>query len=142
MMIPPKWPFAAHAVIETAAALTFLLAPERQLPRCPPAARPILRQYGALLLTSNLVCIAVLLEPGPGFARLPRLIAAALAFYHVWPCFRAYTRLRPAGRRSSCSGQDDKRTRSTLGGPAVHLAVHLLCFVMFMSAAIFGSGGP
>ena len=144
-VIPPKWPFAAHAAIETAAALTLMLAPGRQLPGCPPAARPILRQYGALLLATNLVCVAVLLDPGQGpsgFGRLPRLIAAALAFYHVWPCFRAYARLcAVAGLGGGAGGHDDdKRARSILGGPAVHLAVHLLCFVMFVSVAVFGDG--
>lgn len=134
-MIPPKWPFAAHAMIETAAALSFILRPEGQLPGCSPAARLILQQYGGLLLTTNLVCVAVLLEPG--FGGLCRAVAAALATYHVWPCYRAYVRLRLSN--TSMLG-DSRKARSTFGGPVVHLVVHLMCLVMFVSAAVVGDG--
>lgn len=132
-MIQPKWPFAAHAVIETAAALSFIFRPEGQLPGCSPAARLILRQYGGLLLATNLVCVAVLLEPG--FGSLCRAVAAALATYHAWPCYRAYVRLRLS---STSTLGDSRKARSMFGGPTVHLVVHLVCFVMFLSTAVFG----
>ncbi|RYP29311.1 hypothetical protein DL767_006772 [Monosporascus sp. MG133] len=125
-MISPRLPFAAHALVETPAALSFILTPEKQLPGCTPAAKLILRQYGGLLLSSVLVCIFVLLEPGSFDGVACRLLAAALGSYHVWPCYRAYVRLR------SGAGREDAAAASTLGGPAIHLAVHSVCFAMFV----------
>ncbi|KAI0595184.1 hypothetical protein F4775DRAFT_384086 [Biscogniauxia sp. FL1348] len=124
MITVVKLPFATHAVIETAAALSFIFRPEAQLPGCSPAARLILRQYGGLLLASSLMCVAVLVaEPGLGdTTMLMRLLAIALGTYHVWPCHRAWVRLR-SGRSA------------TLGGPALHLVVHLLCLGLFTFSA-------
>ena len=132
-MIAPQWPFALHAVVETAAALSFIFTPEKQLPGCSPAAKLILRQYGGLLLSSNAVCLAVLLEPG--FGHTSRLIAAGLGTYHIWPCYRACMRLR-----SDSIGPRHEAASLTLGGPAFHLAVHLVCFGMFMFVVAFGDG--
>ncbi|KAI1491522.1 hypothetical protein F5X96DRAFT_668660 [Biscogniauxia mediterranea] len=98
MITAAKLPFAAHAAIETVAALSFIFRPEAQLPGCSPAARLILRQYGGLLLASSFVCAAVLVaEPGledTTTTMMMRLLAVALGTYHVWPCHRAWVRLR------------------------------------------------
>ncbi|KAI1632911.1 hypothetical protein F4809DRAFT_57767 [Biscogniauxia mediterranea] len=124
MITAAKLPFAAHAVIETVAALSFIFRPDAQLPGCSPAARLILRQYGGLLLASSFVCAAVLVaDPGLEDATMMmRLLAVALGTYHVWPCHRAWVRLR--------SGSS-----ATLGGPALHLVVHLVCLGLFMFSA-------
>lgn len=152
MITPTKAPFALHAVVETAAALSFIFTPEKQLPGCSPAARLILRQYGGLLLSSSAVCLAILLlEPvelgNSSSSSTCRWIAAALGTYHVWPCYRAYARLRSFASGSGGGGlapvekEKEKKTASsssTLGGPAVHLAVHLVCFGGFVFAFAFG----
>ncbi|ORY63902.1 uncharacterized protein BCR38DRAFT_202225 [Pseudomassariella vexata] len=122
-MLIPKLPFAFHAVIESFAALSFILQPDKQLPGCSPAAKLILRQYGGLLLVTNFICVIVLVQPT--FRETERLLAAALGSYHAWPSYRAWVRLRNEVEGDLVGG-------STLGGPAVHLIVHLLCFGMFM----------
>ena len=129
-MMFKRLPFAFHAIIETAAALSFILAPEKQLPNCSPAAKLILRQYGGLLLATNLVCLAVIAQPT--FERTGQLIAAALGSYHIWPAYRAYARLQPG----AVVGDVRVEGAGTLGGPMVHLIVHLLCLGMFIVAAM------
>ncbi|KAI1387283.1 uncharacterized protein F4822DRAFT_405991, partial [Hypoxylon trugodes] len=126
-MILAKLPFAFHAVIETAAALSFIFNPDKQLPGCTEAAKLILRQYGGLLLSSNLICLVILTEPG--FTYTDRLFAAALGTYHIWPCFRAYARMY------SNLGPSDQE-KAALGGPQLHLIIHLICLGMFMWASM------
>lgn len=121
-MLLAKLPFAAHALIETAAALSFIFSPDKQLPGCNIAAKLILRQYGGLLLSTNLTCLVILADPG--FTDTTRLFAAALGTYHVWPCYRAYIRIR---NDTGASGKG----QSTLGGPVLHLIVHSACLAMF-----------
>ncbi|KAI0518010.1 hypothetical protein F5B22DRAFT_87702 [Xylaria bambusicola] len=118
--------FVMHAAVETAAGISFIVHPERQLPGCTPAARLILRQYGALLLASSMVCLIVLSRPGCSTATT-RLMAAALGSYHAWPSFRAFTRLR---------NEKGNQETSVLGGPSVHLMVHLVCLGLFLYAAV------
>ncbi|CAJ2505528.1 Uu.00g129220.m01.CDS01 [Anthostomella pinea] len=119
-------PFAVHGIIETVAALSFIFNPEKQLPGCTPAAKLILRQYGGLLLASGLVCLAVLIEPG--FNDLKKMLAMAMGSYHAWPCYRAYVRIRQDTDSNTMGG-------SALGGPSLHLVVHLICLAMFAFAA-------
>lgn len=125
-----KLPFAFHAAIETAAALSFIFRPETQLPRCTPAAKLILRQYGGLLISSNLICLIVIVQPT--LDSTSRLLAAALGSYHLWPSYRALVRLR-----SSVPG--DSTSVSPLGGPALHLAVHIVSIGLFAATAAFGA---
>ncbi|KAI0394944.1 hypothetical protein F5Y17DRAFT_234319 [Xylariaceae sp. FL0594] len=120
-----KLAFAAHAIIETAAGISFIAKPEAQLPGCSPAAKLILRQYGALLLASSLVCVAVITDPDVDGTT--RLLALALGSYHFWPCHRAYLRLR--------NGTSSADEPSALGGPLLHLVVHLACLGLFAYAA-------
>ncbi|KAI0015189.1 hypothetical protein F4780DRAFT_107847 [Xylariomycetidae sp. FL0641] len=125
-----KLPFALHAVIETAAAHSFIFHPQQQLPACSPAAKLILRQYGGLLLCSNLVCLVVLTRPE--CHEVVHLFAIALGSYHVWPCYRALARIRHDPKPQMAKP-------SPLGGPVVHLIVHLVCLVLFIFAAFFSS---
>ncbi|KAI5861456.1 hypothetical protein GGS23DRAFT_151374 [Durotheca rogersii] len=127
-MISTKLPFAAHALVETAAALSFIFRPEKQLPACTPAAKLILRQYGGLLLATNLVCIVILAQPSLGDNTI-RLLAAALGSYHLWPCYRAYIRI-------AYQVDAQEQTQPALGGPSVHLVVHLLCLAMFVRTVL------
>ncbi|KAI1482242.1 hypothetical protein F4774DRAFT_335041 [Daldinia eschscholtzii] len=127
-MILAKLPFAIHALVETAAALSFIFNPEKQLLGCDAAAKLILRQYGGLLLSTNLICLIVLSEPS--FTDTTRLLAAALGTYHVWPCYRAYVRIRQNTEAAS-------QGNPILGGPPLHLAVHLACLGMFIQTCIF-----
>ncbi len=120
--------FLMHAAVETAAGVSFIAHPEGQLPGCTPAAKLILRQYGGLLLASSMVCLIIIASPGCS-ATTTRLVAAALGSYHAWPCYRAFTRIRSETRHRL-------REKSVLGGPLVHLLVHLVCLGLFLCAAI------
>ncbi|KAH8649158.1 hypothetical protein BX600DRAFT_517547 [Xylariales sp. PMI_506] len=125
-----KLPFALHAIIETGAALSFMFLPEKQLPGCSPATKLVLRQYGGLLLSTNFICVLVLAMPDLDDATA-RLLAACLGSYHFWPSWRAVARL------SGDVPGDAKDSHSLLGGPLVHLGVHVLCAASFFYAAIF-----
>ncbi|KAI5918722.1 hypothetical protein F4810DRAFT_558954 [Camillea tinctor] len=131
MITATKLPFAVHAVVETVAALSFIFRPDAQLPGCSPAAKLILRQYGGLLLASSFMCAAVLLitdnDAVTGTAATTmQLQALALGTYHVWPCYRAWVRI---------GSRERGRGATTLGGPSLHLVVHLVCFGLFMFSA-------
>ncbi|KAK1675738.1 hypothetical protein BDP55DRAFT_148676 [Colletotrichum godetiae] len=133
LMQPAKLPFLFHIAIETAAACSFILKPDSQLTNPPVAVQLVLQQFGGLLLTTNLICLIFVSRP---FDETSRQVAAALAFWHVWPCWRAYVRLkRPEvddlGKQKGKQKGEVKATRRTLGGPAVHLAVHVGMFLMF-----------
>ncbi|KAI1741481.1 hypothetical protein F4680DRAFT_415542 [Xylaria scruposa] len=121
-----KLPFAMHAAIETAAGISFIVRPEGQLPGCTPAAKLILRQYGGLLLASSLVCLIIIADPGFN-TTTTRLLAAALGSYHAWPCHRALTRIR---------NETSVKEESVLGGPLVHLLVHVACLSLFLYVVV------
>ncbi|KAI1118210.1 hypothetical protein F5Y14DRAFT_399590 [Nemania sp. NC0429] len=120
--------FLSHAIIETAAGISFILHPEGQLPACTPAGKLILRQYGGLLLASSMVCLVIVADPDISLATT-RLMAVALGSYHVWPCHRALIRIRT----EALSGAKE---RTVLGGPLVHFIVHVICLGLFLSVAI------
>jgi hypothetical protein len=130
-LILSKLPFALHLAIETVAAMSFFLEPEKQLPECSPATKLVLQQYAGLLLSSNYICLIVIFDPSFD-GRTQRLLAAALGSYHYWPYRRALSRLRN-------KVEGDTVNTSTLGGPAAHLAAHVLCLLTFSYAVIFGS---
>ncbi|GKT49638.1 uncharacterized protein ColSpa_09819 [Colletotrichum spaethianum] len=132
LLLAAKLPFLLHIAIETAAAYSFILKPANQLPSPSPAAQLVLQSFGGLLLSTNLTCLILVARP---FDETSRLVAAALAFWHVWPCWRAYVRLtRPEvdGTRT----HKGEVVRKTLGGPAAHLAVHAGMFLLFAGAAL------
>ncbi|KAJ4190190.1 hypothetical protein NW755_005329 [Fusarium falciforme] len=117
-------PFVIHALVETPAALSFILYPSLHLQPLTPAATLLLQSLGGLLLTSNLIALIFARRP---FDDVSRQVAIAFAFWHVWPCYRAYTRLSGRGLEG-----DTPETRSTLGGPVVHLGVHSILLTMFL----------
>ncbi|TKW57784.1 hypothetical protein CTA1_404 [Colletotrichum tanaceti] len=129
-----KLPFLLHVAIETAAACSFILNPASQLPAPTAAVRLVLQSFGGLLLSTNLTCLIFVARPFDGTSKL---VAASLAFWHVWPCWRAYVRLT----RPDVDGgvkEKDELVRKTLGGPGVHLAVHAGLFLLFVGAALLG----
>jgi hypothetical protein len=123
-----KLPLLLHALIEAAASLSFTLQPRGQLPGASEDARLILRSYGGLLLSSSILCAGFCLRQG--FDSATRLVAASMAVYHVFPVARAAVRFSRAGV--------EKESRKVLGGPMVHLVVHLLAFGGLVGSAVFG----
>ncbi|KAK2030416.1 hypothetical protein LX32DRAFT_323512 [Colletotrichum zoysiae] len=131
-----KLPFLLHVAIETAAASSFILNPASQLPAPSPAARLLLQSFGGLLLSTNLVCLIFVARPSD---ETTRHVAAALAFWHAWPCWRAYVRLaRPEVDGTGRDKHDAELVKKTLGGPGLHLAVHVGMLVLFAGAALVG----
>ncbi|KAK4164533.1 hypothetical protein QBC43DRAFT_262092 [Cladorrhinum sp. PSN259] len=141
-------PLLLHLLIEIPASLSFLFNPRSQLP--PSSSSPtsaassshdrdailILRNFGGLLLATNLL-VSVLLfhqhnfkEDSEGIfdGNLSGWILLSLGTYHFWPCWRAWDRIK----RSSAN--QDKKEQKALGGPKVHLVVHLIClFALLVS---------
>lgn len=134
-MQPSKLPFLLHAIIETAAASSFIFRPDSQLPSPPVAARLVLQSLGGLLLSTNLICLVFVSRPD--FDETSRLVAASLSFWHVWPCYRAYVRLTLPAVDGSRGSERTTMTK-TLGRPAVHLGVHAMLFVLLVGAALAG----
>lgn len=138
--------FLLHAVIETPAAATFVFAPQRQLSPALLASSTgggaevvlLLQSYGGLLGSSVLLSLVMAIwgctpaSPSslPSISsHLRGLIALALGTYHLFPSRRAYI------RRTQSIGLQGPQSK-TLGGPAVHLAVHIACFVALTSAGL------
>ncbi|CAK7221763.1 hypothetical protein SCUCBS95973_004610 [Sporothrix curviconia] len=137
--------FLLHAAVETPAAVTFLFAPERQLSPALLASQaggnsgaevlPVLQNLGGLLASSVALSLVMAVwgctSPSASSTenQLRGGIALALGGYHIFPCRRAYLRRKYS---IGLKGQQGK----TLGGPAVHLVVHVVCLVAFMLAAL------
>jgi hypothetical protein len=139
--------FLLHAAVETPAAATFLFAPQRQLSPALLASSTggdaevvlLLQNYGGLLASSVLLSLVMAVRgctsPLSSFSspsiqsHLRGLIALALGSYHLFPSRRAYLRKT---RSIGLQGPQSK----TLGGPTVHLAVHIVCFVALTSAGL------
>ncbi|KAH8789025.1 hypothetical protein F5882DRAFT_402620 [Hyaloscypha sp. PMI_1271] len=109
-------PFWLHFLIELPASMNFFLNPSEQLSSPAPQAHPIIKQYAVLLFVSTLIALIFALRPIDGTSRN---VAGALSVYHLAPLVRAGSRIAEG------SGEYGKG----LGGPMLHLAVHLLCFV-------------
>ncbi|KAI0164151.1 hypothetical protein GGR57DRAFT_277012 [Xylariaceae sp. FL1272] len=122
-----KLSFLVHAVIETAAGASFIFHPEGKVPACTVEAKLILRQYGGLLLASSLACLAILMNPISDNAT--RQLSIAFGSYHIWPCYRALTRLQNDCRRQP-------GTLANLGGPGLHIVVHSICLGLFVYTAL------
>ncbi|KAF5000757.1 hypothetical protein FGRMN_1525 [Fusarium graminum] len=123
-------PFLIHVLIETPAALTFIFRPSSQLQPLLPSAALILQSFGGLLLTSNLIALILIRRP---FDDITRQAALAFCFWHIWPCHRAYMRM------SGYTKEDEASTTKTLGGPVVHLGVHIALLTMFLGTWYFGN---
>lgn len=121
-------PLGLHIAIETAAAASFILAPHRQLSSLSTEASLILKSYGGLLLATNILCLGIVLRPV--FDDASRLVAFSMAFYHVWPSYRAYKRITMG------VGMEGEQA-SNLGGPNLHLLLHVvLCVLLALVAVI------
>jgi hypothetical protein len=137
MEITTQVPFVLHAIIETLAAVTFIFRPETQVSDPSLETQLVFKLLGGSLLSTNLICLVIAARPV--FDQTTRLVAASLAFWHLWPVYRAGVRL--AG-----TPPQKRPDQSTLGGPSVHLAIHLLLFAMFfwigisMNGAAVGQG--
>lgn len=114
-----------HFIVEIPAMIGFIFQPSLTLATYSPQAHGVIRQYGLLLLCTNLL-IAVILayEPtqqGPwqsSHRQLERRVAQVLILYHVGPFLRAMGRIK-AG--------EVKPRGSLLGGPYLHMALHAIC---------------
>lgn len=124
-----KAPFLIHDIIATAAALTFILRPGRQLQPLSESAKLILQCYGGCILFTNLISLIFLVRPV--IDDTTRHVALAFAFWHAWPSYRAVVRLQYG---IDTQGEMGK----TLGGPILHLGIHGLLFFMFLYTA-FGA---
>jgi hypothetical protein len=147
-----------HLLIETTAALSFLLCPAAQLPAAASGtgaaaddARLVLRNLGGALLATDLLCLVLLLaRPAPTAHDQPLAaqVCLCLGTYHVWPIYRAWVRMRrrQVGKRSGKGGgggggggrEEEKKVR---GGPPVHFVVHVMCLVALLGrgwAALMG----
>lgn len=120
-------PFLLHTLIETPAALSFILSPTSQLSPCPPEATLILQSFGGLLLSTNLISLIFLRR---NFDETSRNVALAFGLWHLWPCYRAAVRLM---RKT-----DEAQTVKTLGGPVVHLAAHATLHLLFLTSFFCG----
>ena len=125
-------PFGIHVITETLAAASFILRPETQLATPDAETKLVLQLLGGLLLTTNLIAIAIATRHV--FDETSRLVAAAFTFWHLWPSYRAYARLTGPATASGA------KTRSTLGGPLSHLSAHVLLVAMF--AGVLWYQGP
>jgi len=119
--------FVLHAVIETPAAMNFMLFPSRQIGSFTPQAHPLIRQYALLLLSSVLISVAFTVRPADD---LTGMVAGCFSIYHVGPAIRSLTRLKEqAGRQQPIF----------LSEAFLYLAVHVCCglslFQCFLSAA-------
>ncbi|PHH85788.1 hypothetical protein CDD83_11173 [Cordyceps sp. RAO-2017] len=136
--------FGLHMLVETPAALGFALAPSSTLPQPQPHAHAVIRQYGVLLLVTNLIVAALLLPPPgdeapAGHTTLHRRVATALALYHIGPTGRALLRL------SRPEGEEEQRRRagkavSLFRSPGLHLLLHVLCFAALVRVAVGPDG--
>ncbi|KAK3381608.1 hypothetical protein B0H63DRAFT_209777 [Podospora didyma] len=129
-----KAPLLYHLAIETPAALSFIFKPSAQLASAAaatPEAVLILRSYGGLLLSTNLLCAVFLARPG--FDSATALVSLCLGSYHVWPLSRAWVRLF-----GGMPMQQGEKEQKVLGGPGVHLVVHLLGLVALVGAGLVG----
>ncbi|KAG9251439.1 uncharacterized protein F5Z01DRAFT_676926 [Emericellopsis atlantica] len=122
-----KLPFLLHDIIASFAGLTFILRPHKQLAPLSESAKLILHCYGGCLLFTNLISLIFLVRPDVD--ETTRLVAFAFAFWHAWPSYRAIARLQ---RGLNTTGELGK----TLGGPWIHLAVHILLMALFLNTGL------
>ena len=104
--------FVLHLIIETAASVNFLLRPSATLSVPQPYSHGVIRQYGLLLLSINIIVAVLLYYP---IDSASRLIALALAFYHVGPTVRAVSRI-----------QQREVDRGIFENPWLHVVLHVV----------------
>lgn len=130
-----------HLLVELPASLSFLLGPGKQLqdPNPSPEAVLVCQSYGGLLLSTNVLCLLFLCYNGgdsdSDVVDATAMVAASLAVYHVFPVWRAWSRIRSQGRL----GRGWAKQADALGGPYVHLVVHVLTFCSLAWAGLHGT---
>lgn len=124
-MAPIQLPFLFHIIVEVPASIGFFFQPSATLAAAQPHAHGVIRQYGLLLTTTNLVAWSFLFEdPSPLSGR----IAAALGLYHVGPIVRSWKRTK--------TDEATMSMRERWRGPWLHMGVHLVCLVALMGGAL------
>jgi hypothetical protein len=117
--------FLLHALVETPACINFLLFPDDQLPVAAPPAHAIIRQYAVLLFCS--IMIAVTFAYRSTLDVTSGKVAGALAFYHIAPLVRAWSRI-------NTHAQSDIARLPLLKNPWSHFVIHSLCLGSLGSA--------
>lgn len=127
-------PVLAHLVIESMAALSFLLQPQIQLQDSKPSDEAVLicHSYAGSLLATDALCLLFLVyKDNKKFDETSAMLAGSLAIYHLFPVKRAWARIR---KRTG----DYKQEERMAGGPPVHLAIHGVLFVTLGCAGLYG----
>lgn len=125
MITPICLPFLFHLIVEVPASIGFFFYPSATLAEVQPHAHSVIRQYGLLLTSTNLVAWTFLFEdPSPLSGR----VAAALGLYHVGPIVRSWTRTK--------GDEGTTNMRERWRGPWLHLGVHVFCAVALMGEAL------
>jgi hypothetical protein len=116
-----------HILVEIPATIGFLLFPSASLRKPQPQAHAVIRQYGMLLGSTNLIVAVLLISrfsmPGVVYEVLERRVAGALALYHLGSLSRAAARIY-------CG----ENAQSVFTGPWLHMLLHAVCFATLISA--------
>ncbi|KAK6501361.1 hypothetical protein TWF481_009203 [Arthrobotrys musiformis] len=129
--------FLLHSLLELPPSLLLLFSPVSFIPPTPHAARnvntdvnisPILRQYGAILLSSSILSFLFSITPDDipitsvgGVWTLHKASAIAFTFYHLFPVYRAFKRIQSGEKAFIIPGVEGGKG---MGGPGVHLVAH------------------
>jgi uncharacterized membrane protein len=139
-----KLPFWLHSLIELIPSIVFLINPASQFyatkitsnlqsanPKCygstatpTPGAETMMRQYGVLLFVSVIISTIFAIRE---VDKTSRQVAAALTLYHLAPTVRATSRLW---------GGETGWLPKDMGGPWVHLVVHIILVLALGSLAL------
>ena len=119
-----QFAFLLHLIIETAAAINFLLRPSATLLAPQPHSHAVIRQYALLLISSNIIAAVMLNREVDATSGK---IAGALGVYHFGPVVRAVSRIV---QKSSGSG---------LNEPWLHAIAHMLCGTCLLVSFIVSS---
>lgn len=115
-----SFPFIFHVLVELPAAFAFIIFPSSTLSRPQQEAHAVIRQYGLLLLSTNIIASIFISEArhrsssDDRFWRMEAWVAGSLAVYHLGPLLRAGSRTWMA----------EGRSRTLLEQPWVHALVH------------------
>ncbi|KAK6518208.1 hypothetical protein TWF506_005367 [Arthrobotrys conoides] len=143
-----SFPFILHSLLELPPSLLLLFSPLSFIPRRSPqdinSISPVLRQYGAILLSSSIFSFLLSVTPddilitsnAEGWT-LHRLSAVSLAFYHVFPIFRALERIQGGERAVVFPFFGTGGSMKGMGGPGVHLITHLVVGGALLRFALF-----
>ena len=98
---PRQYALIAHAGVELAAGLNFLVRPSSTLAVPQPHAHAVIRQYGVLLLCTSAIATWAALQPENS---VTRDIARMLALYHLAPALRAGRKIQQSQAERAFSG--------------------------------------